>query len=41
MIEAINTGDGETLKEGLQIYECEIQQNQKYAQQLIKELTIN
>ena len=39
MIEAINTGDGETLKEGITDLRGEIQQNQKYAQQLIEELT--
>lgn len=39
MVEAINTGDGETLKEGITDLRGEIQQNQKYAQQLIEELT--
>ncbi|MGQ0453833.1 HBL/NHE enterotoxin family protein, partial [Bacillus sp. SS-TM] len=38
-VEAINTGDGETLKEGITDLRGEIQQNQKYAQQLIEELT--
>ncbi|PEC07858.1 hemolysin [Bacillus toyonensis] len=39
LVEAINTGDGETLKEGITDLRGEIQQNQKYAQQLIEELT--
>ncbi|MGE6367071.1 hemolytic enterotoxin HBL binding subunit HblB [Bacillus paramycoides] len=39
MVDAINTGDGDTLKEGITDLRGEIQQNQKYAQQLIEELT--
>ncbi|MGE8001570.1 HBL/NHE enterotoxin family protein [Lysinibacillus sp. NPDC093190] len=39
IVEAINTGDGETLIEGITDLREEIQQNQKYAQQLIEELT--
>lgn len=39
MVEAVNTGDGETLIEGITDLREEIQQNQKYAQQLIEELT--
>ncbi|MCT4570617.1 alpha-helical pore-forming toxin family protein, partial [Bacillus thuringiensis] len=39
MIEAINTGDGETLKEGITDLRGEIQQNQKSAKALIEELT--
>ncbi|MGE7852907.1 hemolytic enterotoxin HBL binding subunit HblB [Bacillus paramycoides] len=39
MVDAINTGDGDTLKEGITDLRAEIQQNQKYAQQLIEELT--
>ncbi|MFT9820739.1 HBL/NHE enterotoxin family protein [Lysinibacillus sp. NPDC056185] len=39
IVEAINTGDGETLIEGITDLREEIQQNQKYAQQLIVELT--
>ncbi|MCZ2970436.1 alpha-helical pore-forming toxin family protein, partial [Acinetobacter baumannii] len=39
MVEAINTGDGETLKEGITDLRGEIQQNQKSAKALIEELT--
>ncbi|MED1059423.1 HBL/NHE enterotoxin family protein [Bacillus mycoides] len=39
MVEAINTRDGDTLKEGITDLRGEIQQNQKVAQQLIEELT--
>ena len=39
MVDAINAGDGETLKEGITDLRGEIQQNQKSAQQLIQELT--
>ncbi|PDY43949.1 hemolysin BL binding component B [Bacillus pseudomycoides] len=39
IVDAINTGDGETLKEGITDLRGEIQQNQKSAQQLIQELT--
>ncbi|PGT15839.1 hemolysin BL binding component B [Bacillus cereus] len=39
IVEAINTGDGDTLKEGITDLRGEIQQNQKVAQQLIEELT--
>ncbi|PFA58597.1 hemolysin BL binding component B [Bacillus sp. AFS015896] len=39
IVEAIDTGDGDTLKEGITDLRSEIQQNQKYAQQLIVELT--
>ncbi|MEI4623698.1 alpha-helical pore-forming toxin family protein [Bacillus pfraonensis] len=39
IVDAINTGDGDTLKEGITDLRGEIQQNQKYAQQLIQELT--
>ncbi|MES5896581.1 hemolytic enterotoxin HBL binding subunit HblB [Bacillus cereus group sp. RP43] len=39
MVDAINAGDGETLKEGITDLQGEIQQNQKSAQQLIQELT--
>ncbi|MGH0600418.1 hemolytic enterotoxin HBL binding subunit HblB [Bacillus mycoides] len=39
MVDAINTGDGDTLKEGITDLRGEIQQNQKCAQQLIEELT--
>ncbi|CAI8943059.1 MULTISPECIES: HBL/NHE enterotoxin family protein [Bacillus] len=39
MIDAINTGDGDTLKEGITDLRTEIQQNQKTAQNLIAELT--
>ncbi|MFP3413197.1 hemolytic enterotoxin HBL binding subunit HblB [Bacillus sp. SIMBA_074] len=39
MVDAINTGDGDTLKEGITDLRGEIQQNQKQAQQLIQELT--
>ncbi|PEA80516.1 hemolysin [Bacillus pseudomycoides] len=39
IVEAINTGDGDTLKEGITDLRGEIQQNQKSAQQLIQELT--
>ncbi|PFL24319.1 hemolysin [Bacillus cereus] len=39
MVDAINTGDGDTLKEGITDLRGEIQQNQKVAQQLIEELT--
>ncbi|MBE7106993.1 hemolytic enterotoxin HBL binding subunit HblB [Bacillus cereus group sp. MG9] len=39
MVEAINTGDGDALKEGITDLRGEIQQNQKVAQQLIQELT--
>ncbi|MDZ3952374.1 HBL/NHE enterotoxin family protein [Bacillus thuringiensis] len=39
LVEAIHTGDGDTLKEGITDLRGEIQQNQKYAQQLIDELT--
>ncbi|PES99212.1 hemolysin [Bacillus cereus] len=39
IVEAINTGDGDTLKEGITDLRSEIQQNQKVAQQLIEELT--
>ncbi|MGG3523650.1 hemolytic enterotoxin HBL binding subunit HblB [Bacillus pseudomycoides] len=39
IVDAINTGDGETLKEGIIDLRGEIQQNQKSAQQLIQELT--
>ena len=39
MVDAINTGDGDTLKEGITDLRGEIQQNQKSAQQLIQELT--
>jgi len=39
IVEAINTGDTETLIEGITDLREEIQQNQKYAQQLIEELT--
>ncbi|MEC2555318.1 HBL/NHE enterotoxin family protein [Bacillus cereus] len=38
MIEAINTGDGETLKEGITDLQGGIQQNQKSAKALIEEL---
>ncbi|PEE39430.1 hemolysin BL binding component B [Bacillus pseudomycoides] len=39
IVDAINTGDGDTLKEGITDLRGEIQQNQKSAQQLIQELT--
>ncbi|WP_242238090.1 hemolytic enterotoxin HBL binding subunit HblB [Bacillus cereus group sp. BfR-BA-01316] len=39
IVDAINTGDGDTLKEGITDLRGEIQQNQKVAQQLIEELT--
>ncbi|PEA80339.1 hemolysin BL binding component B [Bacillus pseudomycoides] len=39
IIDAINTGDGDTLKEGITDLRSEIQQNQKTAQNLIAELT--
>ncbi|PFE06450.1 hemolysin [Bacillus cereus] len=39
IVEAINTGDGDTLKEGITDLRGEIQQNQKGAQNLIAELT--
>ncbi|TXR91261.1 hemolysin [Bacillus sp. SH7-1] len=39
IVDAINTGDEETLKEGITDLRAEIQQNQKSAQQLIQELT--
>ncbi|QWH20814.1 hemolysin (plasmid) [Bacillus mycoides] len=39
IVDAINTGDGDTLKEGITDLRGEIQQNQKVAQQLIQELT--
>ncbi|EEM07933.1 hemolysin BL binding component B [Bacillus pseudomycoides] len=39
IVDAINIGDGETLKEGITDLRGEIQQNQKSAQQLIQELT--
>ncbi|WP_243522419.1 HBL/NHE enterotoxin family protein [Bacillus pseudomycoides] len=39
IVDAINTGDGETLKEGITDLRGEIQRNQKSAQQLIQELT--
>jgi len=39
IVDAINTGDGETLIEGITDLREEIQLNQKYAQQLIEELT--
>ncbi|MBJ8009215.1 hemolytic enterotoxin HBL binding subunit HblB [Bacillus cereus] len=39
IVDAINTGDGDTLKEGIIDLRGEIQQNQKVAQQLIEELT--
>ncbi|MEI4832062.1 HBL/NHE enterotoxin family protein [Bacillus sp. FJAT-53711] len=37
--EAINTGNGDTLKKGITDLRSEIQQNQEYAQKLIQELT--
>ncbi|AIK40411.1 hemolysin [Bacillus pseudomycoides] len=39
IVDAINTGDGETLKEGITDLRGEIQQNQKSAQKLIDDLT--
>ncbi|MGG2937412.1 HBL/NHE enterotoxin family protein [Bacillus pacificus] len=39
LVEAIHTGDGDTLKEGITDLRGEIQQNQKRAKQLIDELT--
>ncbi|MFJ8528036.1 HBL/NHE enterotoxin family protein [Bacillus sp. NPDC094106] len=39
IVEAINTGDGATLKEGITDLRTEVQQNQKVAQKLIEELT--
>ncbi|MDC2865143.1 hemolysin BL binding component B [Bacillus sp. BP-3] len=39
IVDAINTGDGDTLKEGITDLRTEIQQNQKTAQNLIVELT--
>ncbi|ENQ3080471.1 TPA: alpha-helical pore-forming toxin family protein [Bacillus pseudomycoides] len=39
IVEAINKGDGATLKEGITDLRAEVQQNQKVAQQLIVELT--
>ncbi|MEN1938673.1 HBL/NHE enterotoxin family protein [Paenibacillus sp. 102] len=39
IVDAINTGDGDTLKEGITDLRGEIQQNQKVAQNLIAELT--
>ncbi|OFD60268.1 hemolysin BL-binding protein [Bacillus mycoides] len=39
IVDAINTVDGDTLKEGITDLRGEIQQNQKVAQQLIEELT--
>ncbi|MGG2017920.1 HBL/NHE enterotoxin family protein [Bacillus sp. S10(2024)] len=39
IVDAINTGDGDTLKEGITDLRGEIQQNQKTAQNLIAELT--
>ncbi|MBO1582107.1 hemolytic enterotoxin HBL binding subunit HblB [Bacillus sp. XF8] len=39
IVEAINIGDGDTLKEGITDLRGEIQKNQQYAQQLIRELT--
>ena len=39
LVEAINEGDGDTLKEGITDLRAEIQQNQKNTQKLIQELT--
>ncbi|MBO1582106.1 HBL/NHE enterotoxin family protein [Bacillus sp. XF8] len=39
LVEAINTGNGDTLKKGITDLRGEIQQNEEYAQQLIRELT--
>ncbi|MDM5186047.1 HBL/NHE enterotoxin family protein [Bacillus sp. DX4.1] len=39
LVEAINTGNGDTLKKGITDLRSEIQQNQEYAQKLIQELT--
>ncbi|MEH7458835.1 HBL/NHE enterotoxin family protein [Bacillus sp. JJ1127] len=39
LVEAINTGNGDTLKKGITDLRGEIQQNQEYAQKLIQELT--
>ena len=39
LVQAINDGDGDTLKEGITDLRTEIQQNQKTAQNLIAELT--
>ena len=39
LVQAINDGDGDTLKEGITDLRAEIQQNQKTAQNLIAELT--
>ncbi|PEA53847.1 hemolysin [Bacillus pseudomycoides] len=39
LVEAINEGDGDTLKEGITDLRAEIQQNQEYTQKLIQELT--
>ncbi|MEH7458282.1 HBL/NHE enterotoxin family protein [Bacillus sp. JJ1127] len=39
LVEAINEGDGDTLKEGITDLRVEIQQNQKNTQKLIQELT--
>ena len=39
IVEAINKGDGDTLKEGITDLRTEVQQNQKVAQKLIEELT--
>ncbi|PEY37533.1 hemolysin [Bacillus cereus] len=39
LVEAINTGNGDTLKKGITDLRSEIQQNEEYAQKLIQELT--
>ncbi|WP_243522417.1 HBL/NHE enterotoxin family protein [Bacillus pseudomycoides] len=39
LVEAINTGNGDTFKKGITDLRGEIQQNEEYAQQLIQELT--
>ncbi|WP_459501452.1 hemolysin BL regulatory component HblB [Bacillus sp. C1] len=39
LVEAINTGNGDTLKKGITDLRGEIQQNQKFAKALIEELT--
>ncbi|SFD61374.1 hemolysin BL binding component [Bacillus sp. 491mf] len=39
LVEAINTGNGDTLKKGITDLRSEIQQNEEHAQKLIQELT--